>query len=103
METHRLLAPVLGASHAHARGSWPSRAGFCRAEAPPPLADATELASSAPEVIDGYLLSELVDLPEEAQRAVLSGDAEGDTEGFARVPLSVEATMGVIMGVMEAA
>ena len=103
METHRLLAPVLGASHAHARGSWPSRAGFCRAEAPPPLADATELASSAPEVIDGYLLSELVDLPEEAQRAVLSGDAEGDTEGFARVPLSVEATMGVIMRVMEAA
>ena len=54
-------------------------------------------------MIDGYLLSELVDLPEEAQRAVLSGDAEGDTEGFARVPLSLEATMGVIIRVMEAA
>ena len=106
METHRLLASVLGASHAHARGSWPSRAGFCRSEAPPPpLADATELASSVqppPEVIDGYLLAELVDLPEEAQRAVLSGDAEGDAEGFARAPLPVEATMELVMRVMEA-
>ena len=69
-------AKFSGASHAHARGSWPSRAGFCRAEAPPPLADATELASSAPDVIDGYLLSELVDLPEEAQRAELERLAE---------------------------
>ena len=106
METHRLLASVLGASHAHARGSWPSRAGFCRSEAPPPpLADATELASSAPpppEVIDGYLLAELVDLPEEAQRAVLSGDAEGDAEGFARAPLPLEATMELVVRVMEA-
>ena len=69
------------------------------------LADATELASSVqppPEVIDGYLLAELVDLPEEAQRAVLSGDAEGDAEGFARAPLPVEATMELVMRVMEA-
>ena len=67
METHRLLTPVLGRRTRTRAGLAPRARGFVARSAPPPLADATELAPSAPDVIDGYLLSELVDLPEEAQ------------------------------------
>jgi len=97
--THPLTAPVLGASHENAHGAWPPRAGFGPPGPPAPLwpsvaeANAARAGSSAaPEVIDGSLLRELLEMPERAQRDVLSS-------GESRLP--VETVLGLIQRVLE--
>ena len=117
---HPHVAPVLGASHACATGAWPPRgrndrgAGGGGGGAPPwPKANAPARAPPPPLVIDGALLRELLDLPADAQREVLTdaidveasdGEEEEDAgEGSRRSApaLPVEAVLGVIQRVLE--
>ena len=101
---HPLTAPVLGAPHENARGSWPPRVGFGPPGPPAPLwpsvAEAGGWAARsgssswvpAPEVIDGSLLREVLELPERAQRELLGSGAS---------PLPVETVLGLIQRVLE--
>ena len=101
---HPLLTPVLGASHENARGAWPPRVGFGPPGPPAPLwpsvaesagggvARAGSSSVPAPEVIDGSLLREVLELPELAQRELLGSGAS---------PLPVETVLGLIQRVLE--
>ena len=101
---HPLTAPVLGAPHENARGAWPPRVGFGPPGPPAPLwpsvAEAGGWAARsgssswvpAPEVIDGSLLREVLELPERAQRELLGSGAS---------PLPVETVLGLIQRVLE--
>jgi hypothetical protein len=112
---HPHVAPVLGASHARATGAWPPRGR--RGAGPRPKANAPARTPPPPPplVIDGALLRELLDLPADAQREVLTdaidveaSDGDGEEEDIrgegsrTRAPaLPVEAVLGVIQRVLE--
>ena len=97
---HPLTAPVLGAPHENARGAWPPRVGFGPPGPPAPLwpsvAEVGGVAfgsgPAAPEVIDGSLLREVLELPERAQRELLGSGAS---------PLPVETVLGLIQRVLD--
>ena len=97
---HPLTAPVLGAPHENARGAWPPRVGFGPPGPPAPLwpsvaevgGGAFGSGPAAPEVIDGSLLREVLQLPERAQRELLGSGAS---------PLPVETILGLIQRVLE--